>query len=262
MRIETRGSKIGICNICGVYGPLTEDHIPPKGVLRPKQVEIMQLVDLMSIPRPTKTSRTSQNGVKYRTLCSECNNRLLGSKYDPTLIKFANEIKMFLTSNFHLPSSTLLQVKSGRLIRSVIGHLLAHGVGEHRTGTMINDLTDYFLDENLLFPKNIRLYYWIYPYHEQIILKSFGISFEYWNSFAACMLLKFFPISFLFVVDEPSDWSIPADRLDLGAPQSIDQEVRIRLQFANIPNQRWPEFLGDTGMTMHTPGATAAIPRK
>lgn len=262
MRIETRGSKVGNCNICGVYGSLTEDHIPPKGVLRPKQVEIMQLGDLMSIPRPTKTSRTSQNGVKYRTLCSDCNNRLLGSKYDPTLIKFANEIKMFLTSSFHLPSSTLLQVKSGRLIRSVIGHLLAHGVGEHRTGTMITDLTDYFLDETAVFPKNIKLYYWVYPYPEQIILKGFSASLDYWNSFAVCMLLKFFPVSFFFVVDEPFGWTLPIDRLDLGTPQSIDEEVRIRLQFTSIPAQRWPEFPGETGMVMHTPGATAAIPKK
>jgi hypothetical protein len=126
---------------------------------------------------------------------------------------------------------------------------------------MIDELTNYFLDEKASFPKSIKLYYWVYPYPEQIILKGFSASLHYWNTFAVCMLLKFFPISFFFVVNEPSGWELLIDRLDLGLPQSIDEEVRIRLQFANLPAQRWPEFPGDSGIVMHTPGATAAIPR-
>lgn len=261
MRIMTRGPQVGICNICGVYGPLTEDHIPPKGVIRPRQVEIMNFTDMLSIPLPTRNSRISQNGVKYRTLCSDCNNRLLGANYDPSLIKLSNEIKAFLASGLYLPSSTLVQVKVGRVVRSVIGHLLAHGVGEHRAGTSICELTDYFLDEKAPFPESIKLYYWIYPYQDQIILKGFSASMHYWNSFAVCMLLKFFPISFLFVVDEPSSWTLPVDRLRPDQLQSIDDEARIRLQFKIIQPQRWPECPTDSGMVMHTPGATGAVPR-
>lgn len=29
-----KGPKVGRCNICGEVGPLTEDHVPPKGVTR------------------------------------------------------------------------------------------------------------------------------------------------------------------------------------------------------------------------------------
>lgn len=261
MRIVTKGAKFGKCNICGAYGALTEDHIPPKGVLRPRQVEILSLTDMLSVPRPTKSSRISQNGVKYRTLCPDCNNRLLGINYDPSLIALTNTIKAFLTSRLSLPPSTHIQVKPGRLVRSVIGHLLAHGVDEHRTGTAINNLTDYFLDERAAFPKHIKLYYWIYPYSDQIILKGFSASLHYWHSFAVCMLLKFFPLSFFFVVDEPQAWRLPFDRLDLALTQSIDDEGRLRLQFVDLPPQRWPECPTDAGLVMHTPGATAAIPR-
>jgi hypothetical protein len=262
MRISTRGPKIGNCNICGSYGKLAEDHIPPKGVLKPRQVEIINFTDMLAVPRPTASSRFSQDGVKYRTLCSECNNLRLGTNYDPALIKLANETKAFLASRLYLPSSTIVQAKSGRVVRSVVGHLLAHGVEQHRTGSAIEELTDYFLDENAIFPKNVRLYHWIYPYNDQIILKGFSISMHFWESFGVCMLLKFFPFSFLFVIDEPPSWRLSFDRLDLGLPKSIDEIARIRLQFNNLPPQRWPECPTDTGMVMHTPGATAAIPRE
>ena len=68
MRVITRGAKVGPCNICGVDGPLTEDHIPPKGASRLTQVLMLSILDLLHVERPKKSGRFSQNGVKYRTL--------------------------------------------------------------------------------------------------------------------------------------------------------------------------------------------------
>jgi len=260
MRLATRGPKIGTCNTCGTHGPLTDDHIPPKGVSRLGQVAMMNLVDLLSVERPKKSARLSQNGVKYRTLCAKCNNKRLGLGYDPTLIALANDVRAYLESSLHLPTEMRLKTKPNRLVRSVVGHLLAHGVGEHRNGSMIDNLTDYFLDEELPFPQNLKLYYWVYPYNDQVIVKGAGMSVHYGNSFAVFMLLKFFPISFFFVLDEPSEWRIPYNRLDTMLSTAIDDESVISINFTNLPPQRWPEAPGKAGMVMYGEGATGAIP--
>ena len=75
------------------------------------------------------------------------------------------------------------------------------------------------------------------------------------------MLLKFFPLSFLFVLDKPSEWKIPFYRLDSLLTQSIDDEAVMHINFKNLPPQRWPEAPTDTGMVMHGAGSTGAIPK-
>ena len=261
MRIVTRGQKIGVCNICGTHGPLTYDHIPPKGVSRLSQVAMMSIVDLLSVERPRRSTRFSQNGVKYQTLCKKCNNELLGLRYDPTLITLTKDIRLYLESTLYLPAQMGSKTRPNRLARCVVGHLLAHGVEGHRGGKLLQGLADFFLDESLQLPKELKLYYWVYPYNDQVIIKGAGISMHYWNSFAIFMLLKFFPLSFFFVLNEPSSWRVPYSRLDTMLSGGIDDEANMSIAFTGLPPQRWPEAPGDTGIVLYGDGATSAVPR-
>ncbi|MGH8536216.1 MAG: hypothetical protein ACREXM_07055 [Gammaproteobacteria bacterium] len=127
----------------------------------------MSIVDLLCVERPKRSTRFSQDGVKYRTLGKKCNSERLGLGYDPTLVSLSNNVRAYLESVLHLPSEMRTKTKPNRLVRCVVGHILAHGVGEHRAGTMIERLTDYFLDESLPFPEELKLYYWVYPYNDQ-----------------------------------------------------------------------------------------------
>jgi len=98
----------------------------------------------------------SQGGLKYRTTCSSCNNEWLGIKYDPTLAKLFNEVKVLAESvcekNLSLPSCKTYFVKPQRLARSVIGHILAgNAVDIVKQDTphapMSQVMADYFFDE-------------------------------------------------------------------------------------------------------------------
>lgn len=260
MRLITKGPLVGPCNICGNHGPLTEDHIPPKGVSRLGQMAMMNIVDLLSVQRPSKSTRYFQNGVKYRTLCQKCNNELLGHEYDPTLVSACKDVRAYLESRLYLPPEIQIQAKPNRLVRSIVGHILAHGIEEHRNGEMIEELTDYFLDNNQTFPKRLRLYYWVYPYNDQVTIKGAVVSMHYWNSFAVFMLLKFFPLSFFFVLDEPTEWQLPFKRLDNILSAQIDDEAILTVALTGLPPQRWPEAPGESGMVLYGDGATGAIP--
>lgn len=116
-KYATRGPKAGHCNICGSHGQLTEDHIPPKGALRITQMEMVHLIQVLSAPGSMSRGRLSQDGVKFRTLCGRCNNDLLGSRYDPELIRLVNSVGTILKSSLQLPPRMNVPVVPQKVMR-------------------------------------------------------------------------------------------------------------------------------------------------
>ncbi|GAB3100517.1 hypothetical protein GCM10027159_24160 [Lysobacter terrae] len=104
LHVITRGAKSGACNICGIVGPLTEDHTPPKGCVRPTAMELQHVTHALEAGKAIKTK--ANDGVKYRTLCARCNNALLGGRYDPVLIGFVNQVSGLLASSLTKQGST------------------------------------------------------------------------------------------------------------------------------------------------------------
>ena len=222
---------------------------------------MMHIADLLSVERPNASTRFAQGGVKYRTLCATCNNDLLGHRYDPTLVTLSRDVRALLDTKLLLPPEIHIRTKPNRLVRSVVGHLLAFGVGQHRDGSANESLTDFLLDETLPFPSGLRLYYWLYPFNDQVLVRHAGLSFQYANDLAPFMLLKFFPLAFFLVVNEPPTWRIPYRRVDPQVGGDIDLDAMLTIELRNIPHQRWPEAPRDTGVVFYGEGAGAAIAR-
>lgn len=152
-KLITKGPREGHCNICDVHDKLTEDHVPPKGTIRIAQVEMLHIVDLLKANRPKKSRRSSQNGVKFRSLCATCNNHHLGHTYDPELISFTDQVTHFLKSSVTLPPSTTVRIRPGYVTRAVLGHLLAVGVERRARGEMGDQVVDFFLVRNKTISK-------------------------------------------------------------------------------------------------------------
>lgn len=150
-KFVTRGPKIGICNICGDQGPLTEDHTPPKGSARITQVEMHHIAALLCADKQRSRGRVSQNGVKFRTLCGRCNNSLLGTNYDPAFNDFSQRVSSYLKTALALPTIMHVRAKPHKIARSLIGHLCALGVDRYQKGPKTEDLREYLLDEKNLF---------------------------------------------------------------------------------------------------------------
>src|SRR4051812_3967694 len=87
----------GYCNICCLPSKLTWDHVPPQGSTTLRRAETNSLIDIFRKTSdgqrakyhlqegkelPKTRGRITQNGVKFKTLCSVCNNKLLGARYD------------------------------------------------------------------------------------------------------------------------------------------------------------------------------------
>jgi hypothetical protein len=170
--VETRGPRNGACNICGEVGPLTEDHTPPKGCVRPTEVELLHITYALSASEPKVKRSFSQNGVKYRTLCGRCNNKLLGHTYDPYLTAFANGTAALLQSSLYLPSLLAVRVRPQAIMRSVLGHIAAQGVDRYKKGPHTEEVRDYILDLSKPLPQALSMYYWAYPHKRQVLVRD------------------------------------------------------------------------------------------
>jgi len=260
MRLETRGPEIGPCNICGKIGKLTEDHIPPKGVPRVGQAYATSLVAALGAEKVGKGSRLFQSGVKYRSICRACNGDLLGAAYDPHLIKFCRDVDVAFRNRLYLPQD--FELLPNRVFRSVVGHLLAHGVGLHRKGPLPAAKSDYFLAPSQAFPAELRLYCWLYPYHRQVMGRWMSRIFDNrWKETPFVFsIAKYFPVAWLCASGDLPPYIPPGVvRVDTLSTGSIDDLATITLNPSDVPPPDWPEAPGDNGIVfLNSERATVA----
>lgn len=80
---KSKREKVSICNLCRETKDMSWDHVPPKGGVTLSAVKMETVFSLMAGDSEQAKFRESQNGMKYRTICSDCNS-YLGSEFDPT----------------------------------------------------------------------------------------------------------------------------------------------------------------------------------
>jgi hypothetical protein len=262
-KLKIRGPEQGHCNICGNFSDLTYDHIPPKGCVEIKTVEIRSLSQHFYGKK--RKAVISQNGVKFRTICSYCNNKLLGRQYDPELKKFTDEVSLFLRAKINerlvFPEKQSFKVKPQKLIRSIVGHILAGFVPEDLKGEKApfpEALRYYLLHKNEPIPEKLRIFFWLYPVKNQIIIKKFGVTSIYnTKSFIAGSLIKFFPAAYLLVWEKPREIKIKQNELGLNKNLCLDDIEIVRINFHAIPRVDWPENPEEHEILMFDPQLTS-----
>lgn len=258
--IHTRGGKNGQCNICGDEGSLTEDHSPPKSCVKPRAVQIRHIVDLLAGDGVELKGKISQNGVKFKTLCSRCNNDLLGLRYDPALASFTNKTADILSSSLKLPNVITIMGNPQRIMRAVVGHLAAQGVGRYLKGPETTAIRDSFLDESIPLPENIRIYYWPFPHHGCVLFRDASYLDVPTSQIAVIWLMKFFPISFMVAWEKTDERMFNLPCLSEWRTISADKEVELPLRLTHIPQRYWPEAPSDRSVIVYGREAMFSVP--
>ncbi|WP_097065916.1 hypothetical protein [Nitrosovibrio sp. Nv4] len=245
-RFITAGPKVGVCNICGEEGPLTEDHTPPKGAVRVTQVEMRHIKSLLSAEETGEKARVSQNGVKFRTLCKRCNNSLLGANYDIAFNDFCQKIASYLKSPLVLPEILHITGKPQKIVRSVLGHLCAMGVNRYKKGPNTEDLRNYLIDQTETFPDYLDVYYWVYPYQTQVLFRDAAMTILSLGHPASVWLMKFFPVAFFVIWDKPHGYQYPQfPNMATWGHLGIDDDIELPVHLNVVPHERWPEAPDD-----------------
>ena len=191
--INKKRGSIDNCNICTKKRKLSRDHVPPKSCFNTGSFECNTM-----FPEVVDYTQKSQNGIKFRTICEQCNNELLG-QYDKALKTFFDFICQIVTSTIKLPYRVTYSGEINKITRSVIGHMLAMRP-DFIESPIENSLRQYFLNPGNKRPTDWNLHFAVYPYNSiQILRDSFCAEVIGKTTFPPDIIsiLKFFPMSFI-----------------------------------------------------------------
>ncbi|GHT91369.1 hypothetical protein FACS1894140_1850 [Spirochaetia bacterium] len=234
-----RGQNEGYCRICGKWDKLTIDHVPPKSCGNLNKIEIDY----------GKGKLISQNGLNCKTICSQCNNTLLGRNYDQEIIKLYNDVLSL--SNSTVPETMDFSVDVNSLVRCLLGHFIAINVYDENKSVQ-NILSDKINDGKYIFGTyrkfvngetssldDIICYYWYYPYNEIKMIPYFAkanvLDLDKPRAVFGT-LIKFFPVALYLINDKSSSAS-------LNGVNKIDFNTnKITFDFKNIMHNDFPEM--------------------
>jgi len=262
-RLNTLGPKEGICNICGAFGSLTEDHTPPKSCKGLAQSELDRISVRITGERGVK-GRRFRTGVKFRSLCGPCNNKLLGADYDPALATFCDNVRRAVNTKLLLPPIISVDVQPQAVMRSVLGHLSALGINRYEKGDVTESLRDYMLDRTKPLPSQLRFYYWLYPYRPQVLIRDAVMGIGPFGNQQTVLfwLLKFFPLSFLITWNEPTHRLINQPTLDVFRSRSFDFVTPVHLYLRPTVPELWPETPTDSHIILYGDLAFGVQPKE
>lgn len=261
---KTKREKYSICNLCRKKKDLSWDHVPPKGGIELSAVRMETIFQLMTGDKDKPKPRESQNGMKFRTICSDCNS-LLGTEYDPTMNDFAISVGRYLNSQLQFPGSINHRVKPQRLMKALLGHLIAAKVDIENT-SFDRQAREYVLDIDAPLPANINIFYWVFPHECSIAIRDFAM-FTPRGTFdqpAIFQTLKYFPVAYLCCDKaEYAGLQCLSWYRDLG----IDDELEIPINLKRIEHPFWPEAPSDKDNNIFFGGRSAsnavqAIPKR
>lgn len=248
--MDTRGPEFGVCNICGKTEKLTVDHTPPKGYARAVPMRISHIVSRLAAEPATREQRVvkSSDGVKFRTLCARCNNVLLGGSYDRGLIEMAQKIDALLTTGLYIPATSMVRVQPQRVMKAVLGHMCAQGVGRYDKGAITEPVRDYLTDPGAVAPDLFRMHYWVYPYKSRILIRDAMLGTVGVRPASRTMiwLMKCYPVAFAITWDLDFKFLDRTPRnFDAFARLGIDDYADLPVDLNDVPHELWPEAVQD-----------------
>lgn len=227
---------------------MTWDHVPPQGGIELKPVEQQLVFDRLTAGAKDRVFTISQNGVKFRTICANCNNFWLGKKYDPALNEFTLTTGRLLQTTIHLPPLINVRARPTAITRAILGHLLA---AKTQIDDVVTDreIRSFFFEEDAPIPDSIHIFYWIYPYTSIVIVRDIAMPAERgrFGESGFFSILKYFPIAYL-VTDLQSYEGLAELTTFRDLKSSEFADIPIPLQ--RIKHPAWPEMVDDHNFVM------------
>jgi hypothetical protein len=154
-------SKVeGHCRVCGTYGPLSKEHVPPQRAYNiMPYVEVTLAESLKRGPGAVPTGRKRQGGVGFYTLCNNCNNNF-GSWYAPAFIEWCSQGHAILERTGGNPRLIYAHhVHPLRIIKQIIAMFFSINPDEFRNAPTGAELVRLLINrEEKGLPPGVRLY--------------------------------------------------------------------------------------------------------
>lgn len=230
----------GYCVICGVFGKLSQDHVPPKGSITITKTEQRHVNEMMGVESNRVKGLKSLNGSKFKTICGKCNNEHLG-KNDSEVAKVNNLLTLSIRdhiSSINISSHISVPVKAINYSRAMIGHILsATSVEECKKpifeSPYFDTLRQFVLGDDQAIENTHDIYYWFYPFSVHISSKMVGFVNEGHLSYLS--LLSFYPLAFMVTEKSKGIFPTHARKLELSDSSLTLDLSHHGFEFAEFP---------------------------
>jgi hypothetical protein len=78
----------GYCHLCGRYGKLSFEHVPPEAAFNGRPVRVRTGMQVVTVDPDDERGKTNQRGAGAHTLCEPCNTTT-GSWYGSAYVDWA-----------------------------------------------------------------------------------------------------------------------------------------------------------------------------
>ncbi len=257
-RLKHAKIEEGYCVICGSFGKLSKDHVPPRcaTVIQPMFQKTVSEHYFSEEVKPLN----AHAGVTFKTICESCNGKLLGSldlEIKKPVEKFITLIRQYLNGTHFYGNIIPVPFDAIPFLRAMVGHLLAAtSVEVCKKGPIDSDfftpLRKFVLGENKNIEDTHDFYYWFYPNRTQITAQL--ISFFNNGHLCHCSCMHFFPLAFLITFKEEGTYPTHATKLD-----TTDRNLYFNMTQSNLDYVTFPFVpLKGNQISLITDGFTSA----
>lgn len=234
------------CNLCLKRALMTEDHLFPRGLVTPGQRQVTKVLRRVDPNHHfSRVTILAQNGVKKSTLCSDCNNRVLGANLDPSLIDLYKSASLVLERARYpvIEPIKVVGVNLKKVARAVAGHLVALDDKPKARNKMTRHLRRFVLHERAGLHPTLRFQMWLYPFSRQgmftdLFHAEFGTQYDpLWIS-----AFKTYPLAFAFSTEvQNPNYRLPGV-IDLTefVTTNVNELYSIRIAAKPIVDSNWP----------------------
>lgn len=205
-RIKYARIEKGYCLLCGTYGPLSKDHVPPKSISEISGVEQKLLLEyekggeIKGLP--------SHHGSVFKTICKKCNMNLsiYDSEIKNVIETLRNKIRNYLTNPIAPYSTVSSTVDILAFLKGCVGHMISAApnircMTPPRELPFIDPLRNFATGKNNNIFETHKFLYWFYPHRLNISGSMFSLG-EIGNmerSHSSGICLYFYPLAILIV---------------------------------------------------------------
>lgn len=209
IQLSQNSKENGFCLICGKEGKLTKDHVPPTNSLLTIVDSQKTAVEFFSREGSVKPQRI-KTGNYSRTLCSQCNNFVLGSLDSEIGVvhkRLSEEISKRISHKHKCDDVINVPVNTSKYMRAMVGHIISalpsFFCSAPLDTPLYTPLRKFVLGDNSS-ADNFEFYYWFFPMNYQMVINNFAYKNLKLLHFTSGSIISFYPISFM-VVDKRSE---------------------------------------------------------
>jgi hypothetical protein len=237
----------GNCALCRNYSDLTEDHIPPGAVGNDGRWIAHSYLTTASADKELIFGREFRSGIRFRTICADCNNKL-GGREDKALTNFFEKTSKLLNSPLILTSTMRIPAKPNLIYRAVLAHLIAANDSGVPTAFDIEGRNIFNGKQNLRL-SSWSLFYWIYNGPSIFVMRNAYYTIWHPLEIVPIQILKCYPLAFVFA---QKPWFGGLPNLLQFVQSRDDEEIELPLLMGARENhETWPAVpVGNTSILL------------